>query len=168
MLTSELHPTFSWLPSSEKALIPGSALIGQTGVTCPLLNQLLQSGVEETLIGYPGYGEHPLPLSSLLGRERLALGEAPMHMTQRTSLFLFITRFRVFQAGNAGEHSVKAPGTEELAWPREQMVREGFLGEACLQTVKGETGRAWQAEGTAWAKAQGKREPHWGTPGCSV
>lgn len=91
-----------------------------------------------------------------------------MHVTECTSLLLFIMRLRVFHAGNAGEHSAKAPGNEDLAWPREEMVREGFLGEACFQTVKGELGRAWQAERTAWAKAQGKREPHWRIPGCSV
>lgn len=79
-----------------------------------------------------------------------------------------IVQSRVFHAGSAGALSAEAPGNKELAQPREWMVGEGFLGEECLQTVKGQTGRAWRAEGRAWAKPQGKSVPHWRTPGRSV
>lgn len=63
---------------------------------------------------------------------------------------------RVFHAGTV-EHSAEAPGKEMLSLPRKWIIREGFLGEVCLQTVKGGDGEDVAEGGNSIGKGPGAK-----------
>lgn len=120
----------------------GLALIDQTGITCPLLNKLLQPEGSRNTEGPPWIWGTSLPLLSLRGWE----GHQCTRRGPSCTMLLSVNS-GAFHAGNI-KHSEEAQGKEMLVPLRAWTVREGFLGEACLQTVKGDIGRVWQAEGT--------------------
>lgn len=80
-----------------------------------------------------------------------------MHKTRCATMLLLIAAHILGSSMLDGtvEHSAEAPGKEMLSLPRKWIIREGFLGEVCLQTVKGGDGEAVAEGGNSIGKGPG-------------